>query len=174
MRDIITLQAGGSGHPRPPSDPFPGPAPEPIPPEPAPPAPRSPWVNPSPLDVVVPSSAWRAPEPSDAATEAAAADAEAALDEEHFEPPPVNLPPQVLKRSPGHYENWIRACKGDGETCSPFGIAGPYTEWVLLGAVSWRFPNEELQWDAQNLRFTNNEKANEFIKPKFRKGWNIS
>ncbi|MDX9972573.1 MAG: Gfo/Idh/MocA family oxidoreductase [FCB group bacterium] len=84
-----------------------------------------------------------------------------------------NLPPQILKRSPGHYENWIQACKGEGETCSPFGIAGPYTEWVLLGAISWRFPNEELQWDAENLRFTNNDKANEFIKPAFRKGWEL-
>jgi hypothetical protein len=51
-------------------------------------------VNPSPLDVVVPPSAWRAAEPSDPTTEAAAANAEAALDEEHFEPPPVSLPPQ--------------------------------------------------------------------------------
>ncbi len=83
------------------------------------------------------------------------------------------LPPQVLKRSPGHYENWIQACKGEDETCSPFGIAGPYTEWVLLGAISWRFPNEELMWDAANLRFTNNEKANDYIKPAFRKGWKL-
>ncbi|MCC6795633.1 MAG: Gfo/Idh/MocA family oxidoreductase [Candidatus Hydrogenedentes bacterium] len=83
------------------------------------------------------------------------------------------LPPQVLKRSPGHYENWIQACKGNGETCSPFGIAGPYTEWVLLGAISWRFPNEELLWDAKNLRFTNNEKANDFVKPVFRRGWKL-
>jgi hypothetical protein len=58
------------------------------------PAPRSPWVNPSPLDVVVPPTAWRASEPSDPATEAAAADAETALDDGHFEPPPVDLPPQ--------------------------------------------------------------------------------
>ena len=63
------------------------------PPAPAP-APRPPWVNPSPLDVVVPPTAWRASEPSDPATEAAAAEAETVLDDEHFEPPPVDLPPQ--------------------------------------------------------------------------------
>lgn len=61
-------------------------------------APRSPWVNPSPLEVVVPASAWRAAEPPDPANEAAAEKAldedEAALDEEHFEPPEVELPPQ--------------------------------------------------------------------------------
>jgi hypothetical protein len=57
------------------------------------PAPRSPWVNPSPLDVVVPPTAWRASEPTDPATEAAA-EVGTARDDEHFEPPPVDLPPQ--------------------------------------------------------------------------------
>ena len=57
--------------------------------------PRAPWVNPSPLDVVVPASAWRAAEPTDPATAAAAQAAEEALaDDEHFEPPEVVLPPQ--------------------------------------------------------------------------------
>ncbi len=66
----------------------------------APPAaPRAPWVNPSPLDVVVPASAWRAAEPADPETEEAVAaateEAEQALDDdEHFEPPEVELPPQ--------------------------------------------------------------------------------
>ena len=62
--------------------------------EPAQPPVTPPWVNPSPLDVVVPASAWRAAEPTDPATQAAAEEAEAALDEEHFEPPEVVLPPQ--------------------------------------------------------------------------------
>jgi predicted dehydrogenase len=82
-------------------------------------------------------------------------------------------PAHVLKRSPGHFQDWIRACKGGDPACSNFSIAGPYTEWMLLGAISWRFPNEKLQWDGKELRFTNNEKANEFVKPKFRKGWEL-
>lgn len=82
-------------------------------------------------------------------------------------------PPQVLKRSPGHFQDWIRACKSSDPTCSNFGIAGPFTEWMLLGAISWRFPNEKLLWDGKLLRFTNNDKANEFIKPNFRKGWEL-
>jgi hypothetical protein len=63
-----------------------------VPPKPA--LPGSPWVTPTPLDVVVPPSAWRAAETPDDATEAEAAAAEAALDDEHFEPPEVVLPPQ--------------------------------------------------------------------------------
>jgi hypothetical protein len=83
-------------------------------------------------------------------------------------------PPQVLKRVVGgHHKNWITACKGGEPACSNFSVAGPYTEWLLLGAISWRFPNEKLLWDSNNLRFTNNEKANEFIKPYFRKGWEL-
>ena len=82
-------------------------------------------------------------------------------------------PEPVLKRSPGHFQDWIRACKGGEAACSNFSIAGPYAEWMLLGAISWRFPNEKLLWDGKNLRFTNNERANEYITPKFRKGWEL-
>jgi predicted dehydrogenase len=82
-------------------------------------------------------------------------------------------PAPMLKRSPGHFEDWIRSCKGGEPACSNFSIAGPYTEWMLLGAISWRFPNEKLLWDGRTLRFTNNEKANEYVKPHFRKGWEL-
>jgi predicted dehydrogenase len=82
-------------------------------------------------------------------------------------------PPEVLKRSPGHIQNWFDAIKGGEPACSNFTISGPYTEWMLLGAVAWRFPGEKLLWDSKNLRFTNNEKANEFVKPNFRKGWEL-
>ncbi len=63
-------------------------------------APRAPWVNPSPLEVAVPAASWRAAEPADPATEEAVAaatqEAEQALadDDEHFQPPEVELPPQ--------------------------------------------------------------------------------
>jgi len=83
-------------------------------------------------------------------------------------------PPEVLKRSPGHFQDWIRACKGGDAACSNFSVAGPYTEWILLGAISWRFPNQKLLWDGKNLRFTNNDKANDYVKPHFRSGWELS
>ena len=84
------------------------------------------------------------------------------------------LPKQVIERSPGHFEDWIQACKTKGRACSDFSIAAPYTEWILLGSIAWRFPNEELQWDGANLRFTNNDAANEFVKPTFRSGWELT
>jgi hypothetical protein len=92
------------------------------------------------------------------------------------------LPEPFLSRSPGastgsnhaaHGRDWIRACKGGAPACSNFSLAGPYTEWLVLGAIAVRVPGE-LKWDGANLRFTNNEQANELVKPVFRKGWEIS
>jgi len=43
----------------------------------------------------------------------------------------------------------------------------------VLGAIAMRVDGK-LEWDAANLRFTNNEAANQLVKPIFRKGWEIS
>jgi predicted dehydrogenase len=82
-------------------------------------------------------------------------------------------PAEVIERSPGHFQDFIRAVKTGKEACSNFAIGGPYAEWMLLGAISWRFPNEKLLWDGENLRFTNNEKANGFVRPYMRKDWEL-
>jgi len=78
--------------------------------------------------------------------------------------------PPILPRSPGHYRDWIRACKGGDPACSNFSVAGPYAEWVTLGAIAYRFEGK-LEYDAKAGRFTNNAEANRYLKPVFRKGW---
>ncbi len=83
------------------------------------------------------------------------------------------LPEPVLRRSPGHFQEWLEACKGGDTPCSNFSIAGPFTEWLLLGSICWRFPNETLLWDGPNLRFTNNEQANNYVRPFIREGWEL-
>jgi predicted dehydrogenase len=82
------------------------------------------------------------------------------------------FPPQFLTRSPGHYHDWIRACKGGDPACSNFGVAGPFTEWILLGVLALRFPGK-LEWDSAKMRVTNVAEANQYIRPKFRKGWTL-
>lgn len=82
------------------------------------------------------------------------------------------LPPRLLTRSPGHYQDWIRACKGGDPSCSNFSIAGPFTEWIVLGCVALHFDGK-LEWDSAKMKITNNAKANEYIKPRFRKGWGL-
>lgn len=79
-------------------------------------------------------------------------------------------PLPLLTRSPGHYRDWIRACKGGDPACSNFNVAGPFVEWMLLGVIAMKFEGK-LEWDSARKKFTNNKEANEFLKPVFRKGW---
>lgn len=82
------------------------------------------------------------------------------------------LPPQLLTRSPGHMLDWVRACKGGEQSCSDFSVSAPYNEWVVLGVIAFRVPGK-LEWDSENLRFTNSEEANKYVKPSFRDGWEL-
>ena len=88
-------------------------------------------------------------------------------------------PPKKLSRSPGHHQEWINACKGGAKPGSNFDWAGPMTEAVLLGTVALRsqlredLTQRKLEWDSKQMRFTNHEKANAFLKRKYRKGWEI-
>jgi hypothetical protein len=41
----------------------------------------------------------------------------------------------------------------------------------LLGTIGIRFPEQELAWDANALKITNHEKAQEWITKPYRKGW---
>jgi hypothetical protein len=83
------------------------------------------------------------------------------------------MPSPLLTRSPGHYRDWVRACKGGDPACSNFGVAGPFVQWMLLGVISMQFEGK-LEWSAEQGKFTNNAAANELLKPKFRKGWKFA
>jgi len=82
------------------------------------------------------------------------------------------FPPPLLTRSPGHYRDWIRAAKGGERACSDFSIAGPFTEWILLGVLALRFEGK-LEWDSAKMKVTNLPEANQFIKPRTRNGWKL-
>jgi predicted dehydrogenase len=88
-------------------------------------------------------------------------------------------PPRKLPRSVGHYKEWIEACKGGKLAGSNFDWAGPLTEVVLLGNVALRqqlreeLTTKKLLWDGVNLRFTNSEEANTFLKSEYRAGWSL-
>ncbi len=83
------------------------------------------------------------------------------------------FPPELLTRSPGHYRDWIRACKGGEPACSNFSVSAPFTEWVTLGVLALRFEGK-LEWDSEKMRITNNDEADKYLKPKFRKGWSLT
>ena len=79
-----------------------------------------------------------------------------------------------MPRSPGHYEEWIAACKGGPRPMSNFDYAGPLTEAILLGGIASRFPQTTLDWNASKLRFTNVADANQYIRRTYRKGWEVA
>ena len=82
------------------------------------------------------------------------------------------LPRPLLTRSPGHMLDWIRASKGGDPSCSDFSITAPYAEWLALTAIAFRVQGK-LEWDSRNQRFTNSAEANKWVKPVFRKGWEL-
>lgn len=103
------------------------------------------------------------------------------------------LPRKTIKRVPeGHYLQWVNACiagYGKGETSSPFEYAGPFTESILMGNLairSWQMKNPKLKgwedkylgrkkllWDAKNMKVTNFDEANEFVRRDYRDGWEL-
>ncbi len=82
------------------------------------------------------------------------------------------LPPKTLTRSPGHMRDWIEACKNGTQACSNFEYASALTGMVLLGNLAVR-AGKKLEWDAKNMRATNCPEADEYIRPVYRKGWEL-
>ena len=107
--------------------------------------------------------------------------------------------PRVEGDMDGHWWQWIDACiagYGNMEVDSPFqGYGGPLTETVLMGNLLLRsfnirekirrkdpvygemdafiFPGryKTFKWDGENMRITNFDAANQFVKRSYRKGW---
>lgn len=81
-------------------------------------------------------------------------------------------PEKTLKRSNGHHRDWIDACKGGEPASSNFEYSGFLTEMAMLGNAAIRV-NDILYWDGENMKATNTNKAESFIKPEYHNGWTI-
>jgi predicted dehydrogenase len=93
---------------------------------------------------------------------------------------PILLPAAQFKDRPlsrqqgaNHYLQFVEACRGNGQTSTPFAYSGPLTEVVLLGCLATRFPLKTLEWDAAKLIVTNEPDANPFVRRRYRKGWEV-
>ncbi len=94
----------------------------------------------------------------------------------------------------GHQADWVAACKdGYGKTkhqalTSSFDYSGPLTEAVLMGNLAIRsymlrdqnennqynYPGrKKLLWDGENMKVTNFEQANQYVKREYREGWSL-
>ena len=78
----------------------------------------------------------------------------------------------VVPPSAGHYKEWLKACRGEGEALCNFDYSGKLIEHNLLGNVAHRAAlGEELAWDSESLEFPDNEAATELVTKDYRKGW---
>jgi len=100
--------------------------------------------------------------------------------------------PLVENAEEGHQQQWVKACKeGYGAyTSSSFADSGPLTETVLMGNLAvlsynyaepvdnwrkWSYPGrKELLWDGENMKITNFDQANQFVKREYRGNWDFS
>ena len=103
--------------------------------------------------------------------------------------------PETIERVPdeNHYLQWVNASMQGyetGKTSSPFSYAAPFAESILIGNLairSWMLRDKpeaprsadryngrkKLFWDAQNMRITNYEPANQYVKREYREGWDL-
>ena len=84
-----------------------------------------------------------------------------------------DLPTSLKRIETSHEMNWVNACKGGELPCSNFDYSGPLTEMVLMGNLAIRVPGKRLLWDGENMKVTNDEAANNFIKREYRRGWSL-
>ena len=73
-----------------------------------------------------------------------------------------------------HKQDWILSCKTGSVSGSNFDHAGPLTEWVVMGNISLKFPNQKLEWDGPKMKFTAIKEANRYVAKKYRKGWELT
>ena len=82
-------------------------------------------------------------------------------------------------KSPGHFDEWVRAIRGGEPTVSNFpDYASALTETVLLGNLAVWVADQEgegrkVEWDAKNLKATNVQGLEQIIKPVYRKGYTL-
>jgi predicted dehydrogenase len=108
--------------------------------------------------------------------------------------------PQTVARvkngEDGHYAAWVEAAiagygsKEARALSSHFDIAGPLTESILMGNLAIRsydiqkknkagddfdYPGRfiKLLWDGPNMKITNFDEANQFVKRNYRPGWSL-
>lgn len=80
--------------------------------------------------------------------------------------------PKTLERRPGIWDEWAQACKGGQPASCSFDWAGPLAELVLVGNIAIR-TGKKLDWDGEDMRFANDEEANQYLRESYREGWSL-
>lgn len=79
--------------------------------------------------------------------------------------------PEVPKSPSNHFANFLKACKGEEKTRSPFSVAGPLSQVFCLGVLA-QWTGEKIVFDRDKKIITSSKMANELlVGPPPRKGW---
>jgi predicted dehydrogenase len=91
------------------------------------------------------------------------------------EDPGFTAPEQWLKRPSSVYVDFIEAIKEGRKAANDFEISSKLTEIMLLTniAVAAQQVNKTLEYDAENMKITNCEEANNYFHYEYRKGWKL-
>jgi hypothetical protein len=81
------------------------------------------------------------------------------------------LPPKSIPRVASHHQDWLEAIHKGTKAGSDFSYGAPLTEIAMLGVIAGKLPGTKLEWDAQNMTFTNCAEANQYVNPPARRGW---
>jgi hypothetical protein len=80
-------------------------------------------------------------------------------------------PAKTLPRIEGTHEmEWVNAIKEGRKANADFEYSGALTEFVLLGNIA-KCTQSKLYYDAENMKITNNDQANELLSKVYRTGW---
>lgn len=83
------------------------------------------------------------------------------------------MPKPTIRRSTGHYREWIEAITGGPVCGSNFDYGARITEITLLGVLSLRLGGKKIYWDSKNMKVIGMPEADELIHPPVRKGWEM-
>lgn len=93
---------------------------------------------------------------------------------EEFRANPELRPERTLPRVRGGImSNFLNAIVNDTTTVSDFGYAADLTEMILLGTLAIR-TGAQIEYDADNMRITNNPAADALLRSGVRPGWDVT
>ena len=82
-------------------------------------------------------------------------------------------PEQTIPKSKGHYNEWLAAIRGEGETLCNFDYSGKLIEHNMLGIAAHRNGGKKLEWDAETFTFNNDANADQYLTKPYREGWEL-
>lgn len=80
---------------------------------------------------------------------------------------------KTISPSNGHHRDWVDAIKGGPAASSNFEYGTHLTEITLLGVLSLRLGGQKIFWDAENMKASGLDEADQYIQEPVRTGWEM-